>query len=221
MLTDRAIQLDAEEASSGHPAIWREVYTLMQCPGSPCDLGRHCWRDPSGKKHYRLRTHHLKALIEFVQQGNALRTHDDVPDDIREQLYAEEQQRLQRQPRSTNASTPSFPPINITNVLPSSYSSPTVSTLDPALTAAHSRANGVYLNIPGPRDLAVRRYSEWQQTQVVDENLKIEFQKACNVTLDDGADLELVYDDQDPGFFVQWCKTRSCPALCQGHRVLG
>jgi hypothetical protein len=46
------------------------------------------------------------------------------------------------------------------------------------------------------------RYSEWQQTQVVDEKLKTEFQKACSVTLEDRADLEQVYEDQDPGFFV-------------------
>lgn len=59
------------------------------------------------------------------------------------------------------------------------------------------------LDIPGPRDLAVKEYSEWQQSKVVDETLKAEFRKAYEVTLQDGLDLEQVYEDQDPGFFIQ------------------
>ncbi|KAN0068078.1 hypothetical protein V8E54_013648, partial [Elaphomyces granulatus] len=34
MLNDRAMQLDAEQEATGNPSIWRDVYTLMQCPGS-------------------------------------------------------------------------------------------------------------------------------------------------------------------------------------------
>jgi len=33
--------------------------------------------------------------------------------------------------------------------------------------------------------------------------LKAEFRKAYEVTLQDGLDLEQVYEDQDPGFFIQ------------------
>ena len=109
MLADRAAQLDTEQEATRNPSIWREVYALMRCPGSPCNLGPHCWRDPFGKKHYKLGTHHLKALINFVEQGHVLRSHDDVPEDIREQLFAEERQRLERQPKVTSISTPSFP----------------------------------------------------------------------------------------------------------------
>ncbi|KAF2258229.1 hypothetical protein CC78DRAFT_587394 [Lojkania enalia] len=47
-----------------------------------CDLGPHCWRDSFGKTHYELRTHHLKALVEFVEQGNLLRDHDDISQEI-------------------------------------------------------------------------------------------------------------------------------------------
>jgi hypothetical protein len=69
------------------------VYALMRCPGPPCNRGPHCWRDPFGKKHYKLQTHHLRALIQLVEEGHVLHTHNDVPEDIREQLYAEEDQR--------------------------------------------------------------------------------------------------------------------------------
>jgi hypothetical protein len=96
MLADRAAQLDAEQETTGNPSIWREVYALMRCPGPPCDLGPHCWCDPFGKKHYKLGTHHLKALINLVEHGHVLKSHDDVPEDIREQLFAEERQRLER-----------------------------------------------------------------------------------------------------------------------------
>jgi hypothetical protein len=60
-----------------------------------------------------------------------------------------------------------------------------------------------HLDIPGPRDIAVRKYSDWQQSKVHDETMKAEFRKACDVTLEEGLDLEQVYDDHDPGFFVE------------------
>jgi hypothetical protein len=59
------------------------------------------------------------------------------------------------------------------------------------------------LDIPEPRDVAVKLYSEWHQSKITDETWKIEFQKACDIALDDGLDLEQVYEDQDPGFFYQ------------------
>src|SRR5215469_3149864 len=90
----------------------------MRCPRPPCHLGPHCWRDPIGKRHYKLKTHQLKTLIRHVEQGGQLRTHDDVPEDIRQQIYAEDQQRLERHQKTTNIPSSNLPPINITNVLP-------------------------------------------------------------------------------------------------------
>lgn len=43
-----------------------------------------------GKKHYQLRTHHLKHLIAYVEGDGILKCQDDVPDTIREELYIEE-----------------------------------------------------------------------------------------------------------------------------------
>jgi hypothetical protein len=64
----------------------------MHCPGSPCRLdSQYCWQDLVGKKHYKVRTHHLRKLVRFVKkEGGIIETHDDVPESIREQLYAEE-----------------------------------------------------------------------------------------------------------------------------------
>ena len=119
--------------------------------------------------------------------------------DIREQLYAEEHQDLERQRKRTAASPARFPPINITNVMPG-QSPPAETSYSTASTPA-SRATA-YLDIQGLRDIAVKRYSDWQCSQVGDEGLKTEYQKACDLTLDDGLDLEQVYKDQDAQFYV-------------------
>jgi hypothetical protein len=42
MLAEGALQEDAEQASSGHPSIWRKVYNIMRCPGPPCKEGLYC-----------------------------------------------------------------------------------------------------------------------------------------------------------------------------------
>lgn len=88
------------------------IYRLMRCPGPPCRLGQWCWQDLVGKKHYSLKTHHLTSLVKYVQDKHGvLETHDDVPAWIREQLYAEEWQKLERQP-------PKGPTLPATNAAP-------------------------------------------------------------------------------------------------------
>jgi hypothetical protein len=71
----------------------------------------------------------------------------------------------------------------------------------PDLPSVSTRVNR--LDIPGHRDVAIKKYSNWQQSQVNDKILKVEFQKACDVTLADGLDLEQIYQDQDPEFFIE------------------
>jgi hypothetical protein len=92
-----------------------------------------------------------------------------------------------------------FPLIDVRNVFPSPHLCPIIST-------AHNTAcpsDISCLEIPGPRDSTVREYSDWQQEQVTDEELKIDFRKACSITLKDGLDLEQIYKDQDLSIFVQ------------------
>ncbi|CAG8411023.1 unnamed protein product [Penicillium salamii] len=69
----------------------------MRCPSSLCHLGLYCWQDPHGKKHYKLRSYQLKRLIAFVEKGGALLSHEDVPDNFREELYMEEWYKLESQ----------------------------------------------------------------------------------------------------------------------------
>jgi hypothetical protein len=154
----------------------------MRCPGPPCYLGPYCWRDPAGKKHYKLKTHQLKSLIRHVQQGGQLRTYGDVPEDIREQIYAEDQQRLERHQKLTNIPISNLPPINITNVLPG-LSHQVYMTNSPMADHASEPPPTTPLAVPGFRDAAIKEYCDWQQSKVVDLAWKAGFQKAYDVAM--------------------------------------
>jgi hypothetical protein len=193
MLAERDSQVDAEEGTSSQPSLWQDVYNLMRCPGPPCNLGPHCWRDPHGKKHYKMRTHQLKALIRHVAQGGLLQSHDDVPEDVRQQLYAEEQQQLERHQRASHRAPTSHAPIHITNVLPG----PSHATSGLAEVQAKPR-----LHVSGFLDIAVEEYSNWQQSRVKREDQKEDIQNMCNMALEHGLDLQQLYDDRDPDFFI-------------------
>jgi hypothetical protein len=199
MLDERAAQLDAEEASTGEPSIWKDVYSAMRCRSSSCNSKPHCWVDPVGKKHYKLRPTHLKSLIEHVARGHVLEGHDDVPKYVREQLYAEEEQKRQK---SASTSAANSAPIHITNVLPApSYSTPTSVSGTPAPGSISTPIP--HLDIPRPRDKAVKDYCAWQQLQVEDPEQKAGYQKAYKVIMDDGMDLELIHQDPNPEFLIK------------------
>ena len=59
------------------------------------------------------------------------------------------------------------------------------------------------LEIPGPRDIAVKKYSEWQISNIENDILKSAFWQVYDMMLDNGLDLEQIYKDQDPKFFIE------------------
>jgi hypothetical protein len=201
MLAERSAQLDAEEASGG-PSTWRDVYALMRCPGAPCDLGPHCWRDPHGKQHYPLKAHHMRSLIKHVDEGNSLECQADVPQMVRQQLYAEQQERTQKQHKIPTGTAGGLPPITINNVLPGSASSASGMQPEAAATASTTEASLPQdFELPGFRDVALNEYSEWHQSRVFDTSLKADFQKARDVALENALDLDLIHEENDPNFF--------------------
>jgi len=100
-LAERNTRLNAEHVVSGGPDAWRRVYSLMRCPGPPCDLGPFCWQDPKKNRHYELLGHNLRNPVKFVQRGSKLESQD-----VRTQLYAEQQQ---HQDRSGSVETRALP----------------------------------------------------------------------------------------------------------------
>ncbi|OJD24334.1 hypothetical protein ACJ73_04302 [Blastomyces percursus] len=129
-----------------------------------------------------------------------MKPRNDVPSDIRRDLYRESQHRAER--RSKKASSlpgtgVPYPPISI-NVLPTqtSNASMVAASLEPSASIEP-------LVIPGARDAAVRDYCKWLESKVIDETYKADIRKACEVTLAHHLDLELVFEDQDPNFFME------------------
>ncbi|KAM0346535.1 hypothetical protein ACHAO7_012046 [Fusarium culmorum] len=202
-LAERAIDIGEEETASAEPAVWRKVYDFFRCTGSPCGLGPHCWVDTVGKKHYKLKTHHLRALIEYVRLGNTVESHDDVPPDVRDLLYAEEEQSIQRKRKRRSSSTDARP-VNITNVIPTraGHSSDDHDVRTPSGSVEGSPYALKYLGIPGMRDVNVNKYCIWHCSKNANTVWKMEYKKACDLTLDEGLDLEQIRLDQDAQFFV-------------------
>ncbi|CAG8192768.1 unnamed protein product [Penicillium nalgiovense] len=188
MLGERDAQLDAEESTSGGRPIWRSVCSLMRC---------------DSEKHYPLKSHHIKRLITHVERGGVLEGHKDVPEAVRDELYREEQDKLGRDKHKGSHITgagSAYPPINI-NVSPSQSAPHGLDVSAPK--AADNSQTLSPLEIPGLRDVAVKEYGEWQVSNVENDSLKSAFREVCDVMLENGLDLDQVYRDQDPHFFIE------------------
>lgn len=200
-------ELDEEEAA-GKTSHWRDVYNLMRCTGPPCQ-GRYCWRDPNqGRKHFSLEPHVLQKLVEYVEDGRTLRTHDDVPQYIRDLIHAkDEADSERRKKKQKTSSADSVPQIHIHNIIPGHpNAAPNESSegpnVDIPVNAAATRLKAD-LCIPGLRDDAIKRYCQWHCTQVNNKVWKTAFIKAGSITLEQGLDLKHVYADQDVDFYVK------------------
>jgi hypothetical protein len=179
----------------------------MRCPGPPCQLGLHCWRDPDGKKHYKLYPHHLRRLVKFVQDGGKLGCQADVPEDIRQQLYAEEQQRSDRRQSKAVATPLGLTPITINNNFPE-YSQPASVSMsrdesNDSIKISSTSPTGISLDVSGHLDTAVKEYSEWQKSLVHEPSFKDQVEIARDVVLAKGLDLNQLHGDQDIDFLVK------------------
>ncbi|KAK8092320.1 uncharacterized protein PG998_015003 [Apiospora kogelbergensis] len=114
--------------------------------------------------------------------------------DMRDLLYVEDQQKMERQSKPIQGKCP---PINITNVLPGT----TVG--GPSSSAGSSSKTLTNFKIPGPLDESVQEYCNWLGSRVTRMDLKLEYQKICDITLEEGLDLELVYEAQDATLYEQ------------------
>lgn len=76
-----------------------------------------------------------------------------------------------------------------------------VSTL--AYTIQPKLAMIIPLNIPGYLDKQVKEYCTWQQSRVKKLVLKLEYQKACDLMIDDSIDLGLIRRDPDLKYLIE------------------
>jgi hypothetical protein len=167
----------------------------MRCSGLPCPRGLYCWQDPNSLKHYLLKTRQLQALVEHVQQGNAIENYDDVPKDIRQQFYAAERQQYKRHHKAANKSDLELPSIVIKNVLPGSHSDAATQSALPSLSRR--------LVIPGFCDTTVEEYSKWPMSRVKRDDVREGVQRIRDIALKEGLDLMQIYQYQDSNYFIK------------------
>jgi hypothetical protein len=114
-------------------------------------------------RSYKLMGHHLRALVKFVQRGCKLETHGDVPQDIRTELYAEDQQHLnsKREQRDSDSSPSGHSPMIMNTYVPVH---PSQALKDGAKRSTYdltdSSSRPPRLSIPGMRDDTVEAYCE-------------------------------------------------------------
>lgn len=175
-LVERNGIIEGQQAA-GQPTVWAAVYQLMRCSGHPCkNQGGYCFRDPDSKRHFPLDTGVMTKLVRFAEDGNVLDTHKDVPEAIRELIYAKAHESSERkQKRKASSEHPEAShPIKIVNVLPSSYRQ---DSPDSAASSSSDRSSSmrhaIDLQIPEPRDTAIRTYCQWQCNRITGADRKI------------------------------------------------
>ncbi|KEF51031.1 uncharacterized protein A1O9_12915 [Exophiala aquamarina CBS 119918] len=199
-------ELDAEledEEASGELAIGLGVYHLFRCLLNSCNAPNYCWPDPDAGVHRKLNTPLLRKLIRYAEEGNPLNTPNDVPQGLRDEIRLQDQQRHDRKRKARAVSPQGYPPVNITNYMPG-HSEPTSLQPPPARTEpAHVTPKTVSaLEIPGFRDDAVQDYVRYLQGTVRSQRHKAEYEKAGNIVLEDLLDLDQVFRDYKPDFFI-------------------
>ncbi|KAK8905634.1 hypothetical protein QC760_005556 [Botrytis cinerea] len=128
-----------------------------------------------------------------------LESHSDVQEEIRQQLYAEEQHSLDAKRQKASTSLVNLPPVHITNTMPASSCQNCQQMLSsvPEIPPPNSR-----LSIPGFRDKAVEEYCAWHQSKFEDPIHKVEYQKAHNLIKGNAMNLQLLHWDPNPDFLV-------------------
>lgn len=119
--------------------------------------------------HLKLRDHNLEELVKYVQQGYKLETHDDVPEEIRVQLYAEDQQGRKRKRQYSGLDRSYTPVVSHNYMLGQALVPADVTSLDQRSCVC---ARQPPLCIPRLREDAIKGFHEWHRLQVRTETQK-------------------------------------------------
>ena len=130
-------------------------------------------------EHYPNGNFKLMDLVEFVQKEGMLKTHDDVPDSFRNQLYAAEAQSSSRKRAVPGNSREASLPALLT----------TAGTSAQALNASMAGP----LDIPGFKDDAVKDYVQFLQGQWRNHEYEDQFEEAGKIVLSEFVDLDVVF----------------------------
>jgi hypothetical protein len=122
--------------------------------------------------------------------GNKLDSHNDIPDQVRQQLYAEADQRASRcqDARRTPAPIQQLQANTRAATTAPEHASSTAAIVPPAVLES--------LDIPGPHEDAIRNYVTWQQGQATSDEWISQYAKAGDILLKQGFKLGLFYERQ-------------------------
>lgn len=102
-----------------------------------------------------MRAPYLERLIDHVDGGGSLDSHDNIPSDIRRDLVLESQIGRKSKKADMLITGPLYPPT-IINVLPAQNG------VTPAVTSPIRRLpSDNYIAIPRSREATVRKYCKW------------------------------------------------------------
>ncbi|KAM0130857.1 hypothetical protein ACHAO1_007638 [Botrytis cinerea] len=127
-----------------------------------------------------------------------LESHSDVQEEIRQQLYAEEQHSLDAKRQKASTSLVNIPPVHIKNTMPAS----SCQNCQQMLSSVPEIPPNSRLSIPGFRDKAVEEYCASHQSKFEDPIHKVEYQKAHNLIKGNAMNLQLLHWDPNPDFLV-------------------
>ncbi|RSL41598.1 hypothetical protein CEP54_015771 [Fusarium duplospermum] len=192
--------LEARTTGAGRGVLIRKAYTLMRCPGPPCTKGDHCWQNEG--KHHRLQPHHIRMLADYMQAGNILNGHDDVPAEFR-RLVKEDERQWEERERDQHD--------KLQGRKRRRYDSDG-STVRIAQAYCHQCASGApaspktnfpttpLMNFGLPREEALVAYSTWQRSQVSSEEQKEHYRSIQELTLAYCFDLDMLASNQEKMF---------------------
>lgn len=138
--------------------------------------------------------HHLKDLIKFVKDGNRLECQADVLEGVQRELKATDRLKVEQKQTKATATPLGMTPITINTHCPeySRRESPLASQIDLAGSVKRSPTLliGTCLGIPSPLDATINEYSEWLKLFVQDASFHDQVDKAREVVLTNGLDLD-------------------------------
>ncbi|KAK0302495.1 hypothetical protein LTR82_017846 [Friedmanniomyces endolithicus] len=167
---------------------------FLRCPGRPCQNNQgYCWRDPYGGKHYKLATNHLRQLVEYASGGHKFEGHNDVPDNVTQELYAEADQRNRVHPQAIRSPATM---LNTQTMASTPAATPTILQSSPGGTPSSSisaPSQKERLEIPGSHEGAILDYVDWHQRQASSPAWIAEFAKAGDILLNQCFTLDRFY----------------------------
>ncbi|EHK19843.1 uncharacterized protein TRIVIDRAFT_155669 [Trichoderma virens Gv29-8] len=135
----------------------------------------------------------LTKLVDFAEEGNRLKTHDDVPEPIHEIMYRHREEEETR--RQLKRKAPDPLPTTMHICCPGRQDKGCADS-DGNPQKVVRRAAPAGLKFPMPMDEAPKAYSDWLCSQVTNNAWQAAYRLACQITIDKGYHLERMYEAQ-------------------------